>query len=136
MQKQSLRVAARLVVLCALLSAVVIGNSVVHSVAWGDADYFNALYSCDDNYHGTLGDCRANPSYPTNPDESQCRYNAGSSYFDCVNDIPGPAFEMDFCANARAARDNCIAQYGPGGVEEDFGAQAECINASGIGQCE
>jgi hypothetical protein len=137
MNRHSLRVATRLVVLCTLvLTFSFVRDSVAHSVAWDDTGYFNALYACDGNCHGTLDDCRANPSYPTNPDENQCRYNAGSSYFDCVSGIPAPSFEMDFCANARAARDNCNWQYGPEGANPDFGAHAECVNASGISQCE
>ncbi len=138
MNKQFLNVATRLALLCTLLATFAVIGVVpaADSATWTDAAYFNALHSCDPTYHGTLDNCRANPSYPINPDENQCRYNAGNSYFGCVLAIPAPAFEMDFCAGAMAARDNCVLQYGLEGIEPDFGAYSECINASGIGMCQ
>jgi len=100
------------------------------------ASYFDQVYACDDSYFGTLGDCRSNIFYPYDPTESQCRYNAGSSYVDCLNAIEEPMPELDFCAQARAANDNCILQYGPDSGNEDFDALMECRNASGIDQCQ
>lgn len=100
------------------------------------AGYFDDFYACDDTYYNTLDDCRSDPSYPFNPDESQCRYNAGDSYSDCLDAIPEPGYEPDFCAQARAARDYCVSQYGPEGADPDFDAFSECWAASGIDQCE
>jgi hypothetical protein len=53
----------------------------------------------------------------------------------CVTQINVPRQEPDFCAEARSARDQCIAQFY--GLGMDFtGARMECIAASGIDQCE
>jgi len=131
------RAAAGSIMAClALLGALLYSPKVRVVYAWTDYDYFNAAYACDGDYFGTLGDCRANPSYPYNPDESQCRYNAGSSYVDCLSAIPSPSYEPDFCAMARAANDNCILQYGPDSGNTDLGAMMSCRSASGIDQCQ
>lgn len=132
MPKQYLRVAARLAVLCALLYTY----NIVVVQAWNDYDYFDAVYACDNNYFNTLGDCRSTPTYPYDPDESQCRYNAGDSFSTCLSGIPSPTYELDFCAMARAARDNCVLQYGPDSGNQDLGAMMECRSASGIDTCE
>jgi hypothetical protein len=126
--KRRLRIMARLVALVTLVTCV---GSVT-----ARAGYFDDFYACDDGYYDTLGDCRSNPSYPYDPDESQCRYNSASSFSDCLNAIPEPTYEPDFCAQARAARDYCTSQYGTEGADPDFDAFSECWAASGIDQCE
>jgi hypothetical protein len=100
------------------------------------AGYFDDVYACDDNYYGTLGDCRSNIFYPYDPTESQCRYNSGDSYVSCLNAISTPMPQLDFCAAARAARDNCNAQYPPSEGLENWSAYSACRDASGIDQCE
>lgn len=104
--------------------------------AWTDYDYFNAVYNCDGNYFGTLYDCRNLPFYPWDPDEGDCRYAAGNNFVECLNAIPSPAYELDFCAAARAANDNCILTYGPDSGNTDLGAMMSCRSASGIDQCQ
>jgi len=139
MNNRLLRASVRLVVFCAFIATISLnrGDFVAYSTtSWDDSDYFDAVYACDGNYYGTLSDCRSNPSYPFNPDESQCRFNAGSSYYDCVSGIPSPTYELDFCAMARAARDNCNSQYGPEGNTPDPSAWGSCRSASGVDQCE
>jgi hypothetical protein len=132
MQKQFFRVMSRIVLLCVLLSTLSI--VVVH--AWNDYDYFDAVYACDDNYFDTLDACRQLPFYPISPDEGDCRYSSGNNFVSCLNGIPSPAFELDFCAMARAANDSCIATYGPDSGNTDLGAMMDCRTASGIDQCQ
>jgi hypothetical protein len=123
---------SRLVLLCVLLSTL---SVVAH--AWNDFDYFNAVYSCDTNsYFGTLYPCRALPFYPITPSEGDCRYNSGNNFLSCLNAIPSPVFELDFCAMARDANANCIATYGPDSGNTDMGALMNCRTASGIDQCQ
>lgn len=127
MSRRFFRVTAHLGAFCILLACFSVPAR---------ASYFDQVYACDDNYYGTLGDCRSNLSYPFDPTESQCRYNAGDSYVTCLNAISEPMPELDFCAQARAARDNCNAQYGPNSDLNDWDAYSACIDASGIWQCE
>lgn len=53
----------------------------------------------------------------------------------CVRQINYPSQDPDFCDAARAARDQCVAQYYGLGMEFSE-ARMECIMASGINQCE
>ncbi|HEX8283962.1 MAG TPA: hypothetical protein VF588_11435 [Pyrinomonadaceae bacterium] len=127
MQKLSLGVAVRLTAIFVILAC---------SAAPARASYFDDFYACDNSYFGTLGDCRSNIFYPYDPTESQCRYNSGSSWMDCLNGIQEPMPQLDFCAQARAARDNCNLQYGGGSEEPDWDTYMQCRTASGIDQCE
>ena len=139
MNESLLRTGVRLIVLCALIAAVSLSRAdiVAYSTAvWDDSDYFDAVYACDANYYGTLNDCRSDPFYPFDPDESQCRFNAGDSYTGCLSGIQGPTYDIDFCAMARAARDNCNSQYGPEGNTPDPNAWGTCRSASGVDRCE
>jgi hypothetical protein len=58
----------------------------------------------------------------------------------CITPINTPTAEPDFCAEARSARDICVAQLGEtgGGVYglSFYGAYSECIQKSGIDQCQ
>ena len=132
-KQQFLRVGACLILLGALLYSPQV--EIVH--AWTDFDYFDAFYNCNDNnYFGTLNNCRNLPFYPWDPDEGDCRYAAGNSFLECLNGIPSPAYEPDFCAAARAANDLCLINYGPDSGNTDLGAMMNCRNASGIDQCQ
>ena len=127
-----LRVGLCLVALCALIYSPKV--QVVY--AWTDADYFNAVVACDDDYFGTLYPCRELPFYPIDPTENDCRYAAGNDYFTCLDGIQSPAYEPDFCDAARAQYYTCTATYGPGSGNEDLGAVMSCREASGIDLCE
>ena len=132
-KQQFLRVGACLILLCGLLYT----PKVVVVYAWTDADYFQAVYDCDDyHYDVPLNDCRNLPFYPWDPDEGDCRYAAGNSFLECLNGIPSPAYEPDFCAAARAANDLCLINYGPDSGNTDLGAMMSCRTASGIDQCQ
>lgn len=112
-------------------------DSTAYSVAlWDDTSYFNAVNACDSNFNDTRDDCRAQPNYPTSPDESRCRHNAWEAYTQCISDIDEPTYELDFCDMARTARDNCHMQYGPAGANPDFDTWMTCWAASGIHLCE
>ena len=126
MQKHPLGATARIIAVFAVLAC---------SVVPARAGYFDDVYACDDTYYGTLSDCRSGSGYPYSPTESQCRYNAGDSYVSCLNSIFTPMPQMDFCTEARQARDNCNAQYSGSGLEY-WSAYSACIDASGINQCE
>lgn len=132
MKKTLLPIAARLTVLSVLL--------VLFATVAADADsqiYFDGFYACDAGYYPNLQDCRGSINYPNNPTESQCRYNAGSTWQSCISSLyPSSPEEPDFCANARQARDHCIGQYGPNGADPDMMAYMTCYNGSGISQCE
>jgi len=128
MKKKIHRVVTRLVVLSILLTAL--STPVGHT---NDFNYFNGLFACDSNYYSALGNCRAESNYPNNPDEGDCRWQAGSAYGSCVSGLASPSYELDFCDNARAARDNCVNTYL---LDGDYDAYYTCRNASGIDQCE
>ncbi|HMG73056.1 MAG TPA: hypothetical protein VK582_06100 [Pyrinomonadaceae bacterium] len=100
------------------------------------ASYFDDVYACDGNYWGSLYGCRDNPFYPYNPTEGDCRYGAGNSYLGCLNAIPTPSIEPDFCDNARALLDSCINQYSQECGNGDLSAYMDCRNASGIDHCQ
>jgi hypothetical protein len=127
MKKQTLKIFMRLATLCILLTCFSIPAR---------AGYFDEVYACDDIYYDTLYDCRSNILYPYDPTESQCRYNSGDSFVTCLNAIFTPMPQMDLCGAARAARDNCNAQYLPSQGLEYWAAYSACIEASGINQCE
>ncbi len=125
MQKRPLRAAARLATVLAVLAC---------SVVPARAGYFDDFYACDATYFNTLGDCRNQPTYPTNPDEGQCRFNSGDAYVTCLDSIIwGPMPQLDFCDQARAARDNCYFNYQ---LDGDFDTWSVCWNATGISSCE
>ena len=128
MKKRIPKVATRYLILFAL--AVVCSVVVAHA---SDETYFNGLIACDTNYFTALSDCRATPGYPFNPDESQCRYEAGNAYLGCLSGIGNPSYELNFCAGARAARDNCVNTYL---LDNDWDTYVSCWNASGVSQCE
>ncbi|HEY6216843.1 MAG TPA: hypothetical protein VIW74_09250 [Pyrinomonadaceae bacterium] len=128
MKKRIPKAASRYLILFAL--AVAFSVVVAHA---SDETYFNALFACDSNYFSALDDCRATPGFPNNPDEPQCRYNAGDAYVSCLSGIGTPSYELDFCANARAARDNCVNTYL---LDNDWDTYYSCWNASGVSQCE
>lgn len=127
MKRRSFRITSRLAALCVLLACFSIQAR---------ASYFDQFYACDNSYFGTLGDCRSNFSYPYNPTESQCRYNSGDSWLSCINGIQEPMPQLDFCDQARAARDNCNLQYGGASELQDWDTYMQCRTASGIDQCE
>jgi hypothetical protein len=128
MKKQSLRMVTRLTLFIALIAAF----SAVLAHA-DDEEYFNGLFACDNNYFSALNDCRASPGYPNDPNESDCRWQAGDAYSNCSSGLPSPSYEMDFCDNARAARDNCVNTYQ---LDGDYDTFYTCWLASGISQCE
>lgn len=131
MKNPLVRLTARLMILSALLATF--------GATAGKArylSYFESVFACDDNYTNTLGTCRSNIGYPYDPTESECRYEAGSSYSTCLNTIEEPMPQMNFCSQARAARDNCVNTYGPSSYLDDWDAYTSCIAASGINQCE
>ena len=137
MQKQHKQQFLRVGACFVLLGALLYSPEVEIVYAWTDYDYFNAFWDCNDNsYFGTLNDCRASPWYPWNPDEGDRRYAAGNSFLTCLNGIPSPAYEPDFCAAARAANDMCLINYGPESENTDLGAYSNCRSASGIDQCQ
>jgi hypothetical protein len=128
MKKRALRIVTRRTILSILLATF---GGVVYA---SDADYFNELLACDESYFSTLGDCRYDPNYPNNPDESMCRFRSGDSYTNCINNIfSSMSYELDFCTNARAARNNCVNTYQ---LEGDYDAYLTCRSASGVDQCE
>lgn len=131
MKVRHLKLASRLVLLSILLTALC-----TFVVQADDITYFNGLLACDGNYTTELNDCRDDPNYPNDPDESTCRYQAGSEYSDCVFGLDEPSYEPDFCDAARAARDNCLLHYGPGGITPHMTTYMECWAASGVDQCE
>ena len=128
MKKQLLRVTTRLVTLSVLLAAM--GSEVGRAYT----SYFDDLYACDTSYFSTLGDCRSNPSYPNGPTESQCRFNAGDSYTNCISSISSPMPLSNFCAQARMAVDSCAGLYA--GEPQDPEAYSACRTATGIDQCQ
>lgn len=59
---------------------------------------------------------------------------ADTLYTQCLDSIDVPTEDPNFCAQARAARDQCNAELGD--VEGAWGARYECIMKSGVSQCE
>ena len=127
MKKSSFRITGRLATLCVVLACFSVSAR---------ASYFDDFYACDTTYFSTLGDCRDTPGYPFSPDEGQCRFNSGDAWMTCINGIQEPMPQLDFCDQARAARDNCNLQYGGGSSEPDWDTYMQCRAASGIDQCE
>lgn len=114
-----------LMVLCVALAIAVLSAPRGSATTY---NYFDEVYACDGAYSSTFSDCLS--ITPTQP----CRYNAYSAYNDCLNAITTPMEQPDFCAAARAARDNCNLQYG--GNLDSWDAYSSCIMASGINSCE
>ena len=132
MKKDLFSIVARLTVLSVML--VLLATIPVNA---DSQIYFDGFYACDAGYYPDVVNCRGTSGYPNNPTESQCRYNAGTSWQSCLSALyPSSAEEPDFCANARQARDHCIGQYGPDGADPDMMAYMTCYNGSGISQCE
>jgi len=131
MPKQRLRVKTRLVILSVLLAAL---GSEIGRASY--STYYDDFYACDSSYSSTLDDCRSNPSYPSGPTESQCRFYAGDSYTNCLNSISSPLPQPNFCREARIAADNCMWLYSPPGGPDDPDAYFACIAASGVDQCQ
>lgn len=127
MKKHTLRIFTRLAALCVLLTCFSIPAR---------AGYFDEVYACDDMYYDTLYGCRGILGYPYDPTESQCRYNSGDAFVTCLDSIFTPMPQMNFCAEANWARNNCNAQYSPSQGLEYWSAYSACIEASGISQCE
>jgi hypothetical protein len=128
MNRQILKLVSRYLVLVGLI--FVFSSAVTRA---GDFDYFWGLWNCDGSYGAALGDCRGQPNYPVDATETGCRYQAGSAYADCISELPYPSYELDFCDNARAARDNCVNTYL---LDNDWDTYVTCWNASGVSQCE
>jgi len=128
MKRQLHRTITRLAAACVLI--ITLNVFTVHA---DDPQYFTSLYACDNDYYSSLGFCQSSPNYPVSPDEPECRYQAYSSYWSCTNMLPSPSYELDFCDNARAARDNCVNTYL---LDGDYDTYYTCRAASGIDQCE
>jgi hypothetical protein len=55
-----------------------------------------------------------------------------ANFFNCSGGEVG----IDFCVNARVARDQCNAQYPPDPTLSNWEERMACLSASGINQCE
>jgi hypothetical protein len=136
MKQRLFRFASR-VALCAALILCCLATTKRVVYSWDDSDFFAAEGACDDNsYFGTLDSCRNQAGYPTDPSESDCRYQAASAYDTCLTGIPSPSYGLDFCSQARGRRDMCASLFGSNSQNPDLQAWGECYDASQVDRCE
>ena len=98
-----------------------------------DNNFFPTMDYCDVIYWGQFYHCRNN--YPYEP----CPIQEYGVYTECLSYRDGPPLaQLDFCDNARAARDTCNLQYGPNSGNDPYTDDVYyvCLEASGIGYCE